>query len=195
MGKMMADEILRAPARRHLKQRVIGQDHGSRHRAPRHTGGESRQSREADRLFLWSGLRRRQRPSPALALAEASTAASQPDHDQHVDIRRAHRSSLKAPRRLRRYAEGGVHDRAVRASHSVVLLDEVEKAPPDVIGAVLPRCSTRACRRPAGREIDFKNTVMILTFERGYEQIVALCADPRPRPRPKGSSRRCAPSS
>ena len=73
------------------------------------------------------------------------------------------------------YGEGGVLTEAVRQRpYSVVLLDEVEKAHPDVMNLFYQVFDRGFMRDGEGREIDFKNTVIIMTSNLGTDEIVTL---------------------
>lgn len=73
------------------------------------------------------------------------------------------------------YGEGGVLTEAVRQRpYSVVLLDEVEKAHPDVMALFYQVFDRGFMRDGEGREIDFTNTVFVLTSNLGSEQILEL---------------------
>ena len=83
------------------------------------------------------------------------------------------------------YGEGGVLTEAVRRKpYCVVLLDEIEKAHPDVARALLPGLRQGHAGGRRGREIDFKNTVILLTSNVGTEVIARLCRDGADRPAP-----------
>jgi type VI secretion system protein VasG len=69
-----------------------------------------------------------------------------------------------------------------RRPYSVVLLDEVEKAHPDVMELFFQVFDKGLLEDAEGREIDFKNTVILLTTNVGSELIASLCADPDTRP-------------
>jgi type VI secretion system protein VasG len=71
-----------------------------------------------------------------------------------------------------------------RRPYSVVLLDEVEKAHPDVLELFYQVFDKGVLEDAEGREIDFKNTVILLTSNVGSELIASLCADPDTRPEP-----------
>ncbi len=74
------------------------------------------------------------------------------------------------------YGEGGILTEAVRQRpYSVILLDEVEKAHPDVLNMFYQVFDRGFMRDGEGREIDFKNTVLILTSNLGAEAILDLC--------------------
>ncbi|ABA90055.1 type VI secretion system ATPase TssH, putative chaperone [Syntrophotalea carbinolica DSM 2380] len=79
------------------------------------------------------------------------------------------------------YGEGGILTEAVRQRpYSVILLDEVEKAHPDVLNMFYQVFDRGFMRDGEGREIDFKNTVLIMTSNLGAETILDLCAPPEP---------------
>lgn len=79
------------------------------------------------------------------------------------------------------YGEGGILTEAVRQRpYSVILLDEVEKAHPDVLNMFYQVFDRGFMRDGEGREIDFKNTVLIMTSNLGAEEILDLCTPPEP---------------
>jgi type VI secretion system protein VasG len=81
------------------------------------------------------------------------------------------------------YGEGGVLTEAVRRRpYSVVLLDEVEKAHPDVLELFFQVFDKGKMEDGEGREIDFKNTIIILTSNAGTDTIMKLTADPETMP-------------
>jgi len=85
------------------------------------------------------------------------------------------------------YGEGGVLTEAVRRRpYSVVLLDEVEKAHPDVLELFFQVFDKGQMEDGEGREIDFKNTIIILTTNAGTDTIMKLCADPETAPSDEG---------
>ena len=85
------------------------------------------------------------------------------------------------------YGEGGVLTEAVRRRpYSVVLLDEVEKAHPDVLELFFQVFDKGQMEDGEGRQIDFKNTIIILTSNAGTDTMAKLCADPETAPRPEG---------
>ncbi|HEX8736258.1 MAG TPA: AAA family ATPase [Pyrinomonadaceae bacterium] len=97
-------------------------------------------------------------------------------------------SSLKgSPPGYVGYGEGGVLTEAVRRKpYSVVLLDEVEKAHPDVMELFYQVFDKGQLEDGEGREIDFKNTVILLTSNVATDTIMKLCADPDTKPEPEG---------
>lgn len=85
------------------------------------------------------------------------------------------------------YGEGGVLTEAVRRRpHSVVLLDEVEKAHPDVLELFYQVFDKGMMEDGEGRQIDFKNNIIILTTNACTDQMMKLCADPETAPSPHG---------
>jgi type VI secretion system protein VasG len=81
------------------------------------------------------------------------------------------------------YREGGVLTEAVRRRpYSIVLLDEMEKAHPDVQDIFYQVFDKGTLRDGEGRDIDFKNTVIIMTSNAGTDTIMKLCADPQTMP-------------
>jgi type VI secretion system protein VasG len=81
------------------------------------------------------------------------------------------------------YGEGGVLTEAVRRRpYSVVLLDEMEKAHPGVQDIFYQVFDKGMLQDGEGRDIDFKNTVIIMTSNAGSDLITTLCADPETRP-------------
>jgi type VI secretion system protein VasG len=85
------------------------------------------------------------------------------------------------------YGEGGVLTEAVRRRpYSVVLLDEVEKAHPDVLELFFQVFDKGMMEDGEGREIDFKNTIIILTSNAGTDAIMKLTSDPETAPGAEG---------
>src|SRR4029078_1127474 len=73
------------------------------------------------------------------------------------------------------YDEGGYLTEAVRRKpYSVLLLDEVEKAHPDVFNVVLQVLRARRVTDGQGRTVDFKNTVIVMTSNLGSHQIMQM---------------------
>jgi type VI secretion system protein VasG len=85
------------------------------------------------------------------------------------------------------YGEGGVLTEAVRRRpYSVVLLDEVEKAHPDVLELFFQVFDKGVMEDGEGRQINFRNTVIILTTNAGTETIMKRTADPETTPSHEG---------
>jgi type VI secretion system protein VasG len=85
------------------------------------------------------------------------------------------------------YGEGGVLTEAVRRKpYSIVLLDEVEKSHPDVQEIFYQVFDKGMLQDDKGEEINFKNTIIILTSNVGTDTIMKVCADPDTRPDHEG---------
>jgi type VI secretion system protein VasG len=193
MGKMMADEIRSVlQLADTLKQRVIGQDHGLETIARRVHTARANLDNPAKPIgvFLLVGPSGVGKTESALALAEALYGGERNLITINMsEYQEAHTvSSLKgSPPGYVGYGEGGVLTEAVRRKpYSVVLLDEVEKAHPDVMELFFQVFDKGMLEDGEGREIDFKNTVIILTSNVGTNELVALCADPETAPNQDG---------
>ena len=83
------------------------------------------------------------------------------------------------------YGEGGVLTEAVRRKpYSVILLDEMEKAHPGVQDVFYQVFDKGNMKDGEGRDIDFKNTVILMTTNAGTDLIKSLCSDPETSPEP-----------
>src|SRR5262249_42671904 len=83
--------------------------------------------------------------------------------------------------------EGGWLTEAVRRKpYSVVLLDEIEKAHPDVLELFYQVFDKGMLEDAEGQEVDFKNTIILLTSNVGTDTIMKLCADPDTKPDAEG---------
>jgi type VI secretion system protein VasG len=92
------------------------------------------------------------------------------------------------------YGEGGVLTEAVRRRpYSVLLLDEVEKAHPDVLELFFQVFDKGMMEDGEGRDIDFKNTIIILTSNAGTDSIMKLTADPEILPTSDGLAKALKP--
>ena len=76
------------------------------------------------------------------------------------------------------YEEGGYLTEAVRSKpYSVILLDEVEKAHPDVFNVLLQVLDDGRMTDGQGRTVDFKNTVVVMTSNLGSQMIQQMAGD------------------
>jgi type VI secretion system protein VasG len=125
----------------------------------------------------------------ALALAEALYGGEQNVITINMsEFQEAHTvSTLKgAPPGYVGYGEGGILTEAVRRRpYSVVLLDEVEKAHPDVHEIFFQVFDKGWMEDGEGRYIDFKNTIILLTTNVGSDLIMSMCKDPELMPDPE----------
>jgi type VI secretion system protein VasG len=193
IGKMVADEInavLNLAGT--LRERVLGQDHAleaisQRIRTSR--AGLTDPKRPIG-VFLLVGTSGVGKTETALALAESLYGGERNLISINMsEYQEAHTvSSLKgSPPGYVGYGEGGVLTEAVRRKpYSVVLLDEVEKAHPDVMELFFQVFDKGVLEDGEGREIDFKNCIILLTSNVGTDTIMKLCADPDTKPEPQG---------
>jgi type VI secretion system protein VasG len=135
-------------------------------------------------VFLLCGTSGVGKTETALALAEALYGGEQNLITVNMsEFQEAHTvSTLKgAPPGYIGYGEGGVLTEAVRRRpYSVVLLDEVEKAHPDVHEIFFQVFDKGWMEDGEGRHIDFRSTVILLTSNAGSDVIEALGDDPQP---------------
>ncbi|MFS2025612.1 type VI secretion system ATPase TssH [Massilia sp. CT11-137] len=175
-----------------LSQRVIGQDHAMEMIAKRiqtSRAGLDNPNKPIG-VFMLAGTSGVGKTETALALAEALYGGEQNLITINMsEYQEAHTvSTLKgAPPGYVGYGEGGVLTEAVRRRpYSVVLLDEVEKAHPDVHEMFFQVFDKGFMEDGEGRFIDFKNTLIILTTNAGTDLIAGLCKDPDLMPDPDG---------
>jgi type VI secretion system protein VasG len=175
-----------------LSKRVIGQDHAMEMIAKRiqtSRAGLDNPSKPIG-VFMLAGTSGVGKTETALALAEALYGGEQNLITINMsEYQEAHTvSTLKgAPPGYVGYGEGGVLTEAVRRKpYSVVLLDEVEKAHPDVHEMFFQVFDKGYMEDGEGRFIDFKNTLIILTTNAGTDLIAGLCKDPELMPDPDG---------
>ncbi|MEW2914730.1 type VI secretion system ATPase TssH [Leisingera sp. JC11] len=196
VGRMVKDEIetiLNLEER--LAQRVIGQDHAMKMIAKRiqtSRAGLDNPNKPIG-VFMLAGTSGVGKTETALALAEVLYGGEQNVITINMsEYQEAHTvSSLKgAPPGYVGYGEGGVLTEAVRRKpYSVVLLDEVEKAHPDVHEIFFQVFDKGVMEDGEGRVIDFKNTLILLTSNVGTETIMDLCSDPDLMPDPEGMAK------
>jgi type VI secretion system protein VasG len=178
-----------------LSQRVIGQDHAMEMIAKRiqtSRAGLDNPNKPIG-VFMLAGTSGVGKTETALALAEALYGGEQNLITINMsEYQEAHTvSSLKgAPPGYVGYGEGGVLTEAVRRKpYSVVLLDEVEKAHSDVHELFFQVFDKGWMEDGEGRQIDFKNTLILLTTNAGTEMIANLCKDPDLMPDPEGMAK------
>ena len=175
----------------HLKKRIIGQDHALQMIAKRiqtSRAGLDNPNKPIG-VFMLAGTSGVGKTETALALAEAMYGGEQNVITINMsEFQEAHTvSTLKgAPPGYIGYGEGGVLTEAVRRKpYSVVLLDEVEKAHPDVHEIFFQVFDKGVMEDGEGRVIDFKNTLILLTTNAGTELIARVCKDPANSPEPE----------
>ncbi len=191
VGKMVKNElasVLRLAES--LNARVIGQRHGLESIARRVQTSRARldNPNKPIGVFLLCGPSGVGKTETALALAETLYGGEQNVITINMsEFQEAHTvSTLKgAPPGYVGYGEGGVLTEAVRRKpYSVVLLDEVEKAHPDVHEVFFQVFDKGWMEDGEGRYIDFKNTIIILTSNVGSDLMMSMCQDPELLPEP-----------
>ncbi|MBD8093002.1 type VI secretion system ATPase TssH [Pseudomonas fluorescens] len=189
MVKNEIDNVLRLAER--LGQRIIGQDHALEMIARRiqtSRAGLDNPGKPVG-VFMLAGTSGVGKTETALALAESLYGGEQNVITINMsEYQEAHTvSTLKgAPPGYVGYGEGGVLTEAVRRKpYSVVLLDEVEKAHPDVHEVFFQVFDKGWMEDGEGRIIDFKNTLILLTTNAGTPLISRLCRHPQTMPGPE----------
>jgi type VI secretion system protein VasG len=187
VGKMVADEVQTVlHLAEILNRRIVGQSHGLTVIAKRIETNRAKldNPNKPIGVFLLCGPSGVGKTETALALAETLYGG-----DQNIitinmsEFQEAHTvSTLKgAPPGYVGYGEGGRLTEAVRRRpYSVVLLDEIEKAHPDVHELFFQVFDKGVMEDGSGRRIDFKNTLILLTSNVGTEMIMDAARRPIP---------------
>jgi type VI secretion system protein VasG len=193
VGKMLKDEIQTTlNLAKLLGQRVIGQDHALEQISQRIQTNKASldDPRRPIGVFMLVGPSGVGKTETALALADLFYGGERSLITINMsEFQEAHTvSTLKgSPPGYVGYGEGGVLTEAVRRRpYSVVLLDEVEKAHPDVLELFYQVFDKGMMEDGEGREIDFKNTIILLTSNAGTDTLMKLVADPETMPSPAG---------
>ncbi|WAI83407.1 MULTISPECIES: type VI secretion system ATPase TssH [Achromobacter] len=193
LGRMVNDEIRTVlQLQPMLAERVIGQDHALHAIAQRvRTARAGLEDPDKPKgVFLFVGPSGVGKTETALALADILYGGERKLITINMsEYQEAHSiSGLKgSPPGYVGYGEGGVLTEAVRRQpYSVVLLDEIEKAHPDVLEMFFQVFDKGVMDDAEGREIDFRNTLIILTSNVGSSTIMQAClnkpAEERPSP-------------
>ncbi|SPF52002.1 Protein ClpV1 [Candidatus Sulfopaludibacter sp. SbA4] len=193
VGKMMRDEVATVlKLETHLGRRVIGQDHALAMISERIRTSKASLEDPSKPIgvFLLVGPSGVGKTETALTLADMMYGGERNMITINMsEFQEAHTvSTLKgSPPGYVGYGEGGVLTEAVRRRpYSVVLLDEVEKAHPDVLELFFQVFDKGMMEDAEGRVIDFKNTIIILTSNTGTDTLMKLTADPETAPSPEG---------
>jgi type VI secretion system protein VasG len=193
VGKMLRDELGTVLGlERHLGTRIIGQSHAlegiSRRIRTSRAGIEDPNKPKG--VFMLVGPSGVGKTETALALSDLLYGGERNVITINMsEFQEPHTvSTLKgSPPGYVGYGEGGVLTEAVRRRpYSVVLLDEVEKAHPDVLELFFQVFDKGVMDDGEGRQIDFRNSIIILTTNAGTETLTKLCADPETTPSPEG---------
>jgi len=193
LGKMVRDEIQTVlTLDEHLKKRVVGQDHALSAIAQRILTSRANLDDPVKPVgvFLLVGPSGVGKTETAIALSDVLYGGERNMITINMsEFQEAHTvSTLKgSPPGYVGYGEGGVLTEAVRRRpYSVVLLDEVEKAHPDVLELFFQVFDKGRMEDGEGREIDFRNTIILLTSNAATDTLMKLTADPETTPDSSG---------
>jgi type VI secretion system protein VasG len=182
LGKMIKDEIKTVlNLKPLLGERVIGQSHALEAIAQRVRTARANleDPNKPKGVFLLVGPSGVGKTETALALADILYGGERNMITINMsEYQEAHTvSGLKgSPPGYIGYGEGGVLTEAVRRKpYSVVLLDEVEKAHPDVMELFFQVFDKGFMDDAEGREVDFRNTIIILTSNVGTDTVMRAC--------------------
>ena len=191
VGRMVSDEIRTIlHLKDRLEERVVGQPHALEAiaQAIRTNRAGLTDPRKPVGVFMMVGTSGVGKTETALAVADLLYGGEQNLTTINMsEFKEEHKVSLLmgSPPGYVGYGEGGVLTEAVRRRpYSVVLLDEMEKAHPGVQDVFYQVFDKGNMKDGEGRDIDFRNTVIIMTSNAGTETISKLCADPDLMPEP-----------
>ena len=200
VGKMLRNELGTVlELERHLGERIIAQAHALEgiSRRIRTSRAKIEDPNKPIGVFMLVGPSGVGKTETALALSDLLYGGERNLITINMsEFQEAHTvSTLKgSPPGYVGYGEGGVLTEAVRRRpYSVVLLDEVEKAHPDVLELFFQVFDKGQMEDGEGRQIDFKNTIILLTTNAGTDTIMKLTADPETMPSAQGLSKALKP--
>jgi type VI secretion system protein VasG len=192
VGKMVGDEIHGVmQLKDRLAERVIGQDHALDAIAQVVATSRAGLSdpRKPTGVFMMIGTSGTGKTETALALADLLYGGEQNVTVINMsEFKEEHKISmlLGSPPGYVGYGEGGVLTEAARRKpYSVILLDEMEKAHPGVQDIFYNLFDKGTIKDGEGRNIDFKNTMVIMTTNAGENAIRAIMAQEEERPEPE----------
>ena len=189
MGRMVSNEIQTVLNLKQLmEERIIGQPDALEAiaQAMRTSRAKLTDPRKPTAVFLMVGTSGVGKTETALTLAELLYGGGQNLSVINMsEFKEEHKVSqlMGSPPGYIGYGEGGVLTEAVRRRpYSVVLLDEMEKAHPGVQDVFYQVFDKGQLRDGEGRDIDFRNSIIIMTSNAGTDTIAKLCADPQTMP-------------
>jgi type VI secretion system protein VasG len=192
-GRMQSDEIRTILSlKERMEERIVGQPQALEAIAQAVRTSRARLSdpRKPLGVFLMVGTSGVGKTETALTLADLLYGGEQNLTVINMsEFKEEHKVSLLmgSPPGYVGYGEGGVLTEAVRRRpYSVVLLDEMEKAHPGVQDIFYQVFDKGNMKDGEGRDIDFKNTIIIMTSNAATDTIAKLCADPDTMPDPAG---------
>jgi len=188
-GRMQSNEIKTVlNLRETMEQRIVGQSHALEAvaQAIQTSRAGLTDPRKPIGVFMMVGTSGTGKTETALTLADLLYGGEQNMTTINMtEFKEEHKVSLLmgSPPGYVGYGEGGVLTEAVRRRpYSVILLDEMEKAHPGVQDVFFQVFDKGNMKDGEGRDIDFKNCVIIMTSNAGTDLIVRLCADPDTMP-------------
>jgi type VI secretion system protein VasG len=192
LGKMVRDEIQAVlTLKDRLQERVIGQSHALEAIAQRIRTSRANlaDARRPIGVFMLVGPSGVGKTETAITLADILFGGDRNmvviNMSEYKEDHKISRLTGSAPGYVG-YGEGGVLTEAVRRKpYSVVLLDEVEKANVAVQEIFYQVFDKGMLQDDKGTEVNFKNTIIILTSNVGTDTVMKLCADPDTRPDPE----------
>lgn len=191
IGRMVADEIQTVlKLKEHMEKSIIGQSHALDRIAQsiRTSRAQLADPRAPIGVFLLAGTSGVGKTETAITLAQLLYGGEQNMTVINMsEFKEEHKVSLLmgSPPGYVGYGEGGVLTEAVRRKpYSVILLDEMEKAHPGVQDIFYQVFDKGQMKDGEGRDIDFKNTVILMTSNAGSDLIKSLCSDPDTAPEP-----------
>jgi type VI secretion system protein VasG len=189
VGKLLSDQVETVKTLdARLKERVLGQDNAIARisAAMRSARAGLSDPRRPPAVFLLVGMSGTGKTETALSLADLLYGGSQYLTTINMsEFKEEHKVSLLlgSPPGYVGYGEGGVLTEAVRRRpYGVLLLDEIDKAHPGVQEVFYQVFDKGTLRDGEGRDIDFKNTTIVMTANTGSELLAALAADPETMP-------------
>src|SRR3984885_7047420 len=188
-GRMQSNEIRTVlNLKETMEKRIVGQSHALEAvaQAIRTSRAGLTDPRKPIGVFLMVGTSGTGKTETALTLADLLYGGEQNMTTINMtEFKEEHKVSLLmgSPPGYVGYGEGGVLTEAVRRRpYSVILLDEMEKAHSGVQDIFFQVFDKGNMKDGEGRDIDFKNTVIIMTSNAATDLIVRLCADPDTMP-------------
>jgi type VI secretion system protein VasG len=193
VGKMVLDEIKTVLAlKEKLEERIIGQSHALDAIAQRIRTARANllDPRRPIGVFMMVGPSGVGKTETAMALADILYGGDRNmvviNMSEYKEDHKISRLTGSAPGYVG-YGEGGVLTEAVRRKpYSVVLLDEVEKANVAVQEIFYQVFDKGTLQDDKGNEVNFKNTIILLTSNVGTDTIMRVCADPDTKPDAEG---------
>lgn len=192
VGRMVADEFKTVLNLHELMEKqIVGQSHALSRIAQsiRTSRAQLNDPRTPIGVFLLAGTSGVGKTETAITLAQLLYGGEQNMTVINMsEFKEEHKVSLLmgSPPGYVGYGEGGVLTEAVRRKpYSVILLDEMEKAHPGVQDIFYQVFDKGTMKDGEGRDIDFKNTVILMTTNAGTDVIKSLCSDPDTTPDPE----------